>query len=234
MNMGIPEIYKSDSEEDFIRFSTDFLFNTFRRIEANAQRKINIALSGGSTPLPILKSLKEKKINWSSINFFLVDERMVPLQSSESNYGNIAKVFFDFISSAAFSIIQENHSYFESIDLYRDNLLTHVPSGTNGIPQFDLILLGMGDDGHTASLFPGTDALGLENDIVVINPVPQLSTERITLTYPIILNAKEIVVVVKGKNKQKIIDELYSGQLNNYPISKIIQSHQNLKWLVGS
>jgi 6-phosphogluconolactonase len=231
MNSNKPKIY-SFKGVDFNQYASDFLFEKLQQLESNNLGKINIALSGGTTPLPVLEILKTKKLDWSRFNFFMVDERVVSIDDDSSNFGNINKVFFDGIASTRFSMIQNGISTSESIDFYQQNISTIVPIDSNGFPQFDLILLGMGDDGHTASLFPNTEALLEQKEFVVLNKVPQLNTERITLTYPILLNSKEIIVMVKGEAKSKIITELYVSKSHNYPISKIVAEHSNLKWIV--
>lgn len=232
MNNNRPEIYASKAV-DFNQYASDFLFEKLQQLELNNLGKINIALSGGNTPLPILEILKTKKLNWSKFNFFMVDERVVAIDDDSSNFGNISKAFFEGITSTRFSMIQNGISFSESIAIYHQSISNNVPIGQNGFPQFDLILLGMGDDGHTASLFPNTLALLEQKDFVVLNKVPQLSTERITLTYPVILNSKEIIALVKGERKIEIIDELYTSKSHNYPISKIVAFHSNLKWIVA-
>lgn len=225
------EIYKED-EANFNEFATDFLYNSLKQIENASEAKINVALSGGNTPLPILESLKGKPLNWNRYNFFMVDERCIPVESDLSNFGNISKVFFNAISSKKFSMVIEGMSFSESIEIYESEIISHVKKTNQSFPQFDLILLGMGDDGHTASLFPETEGLREENEIVIINKIPQLSTERITLTYPVIMNADQIIVIVKGKNKENIISEIYSGISKDYPIVRIVNQHTNLKWLI--
>ena len=232
MKSNIPEIYR-DNKFDFHEFASNILFEKLKKIETQSNQKINIALSGGNTPLPILEILKNKKLNWERFNFFMVDERSVPLESPLSNFGNIEKIFFQYITSSKFSMVQTGVSYDKSINDYKDSIVENVPIKENGFPEFDLILLGMGDDGHIASLFPGTKALIEEKEIVVLNNVPQLDTDRITISYPVILNAKEIVVLVKGNSKEKIIRELYSGKAPKYPILKVVNLHSNLKWLIG-
>ena len=190
MKSNIPEIYR-DNKFDFHEFASNILFEKLKKIETQSNQKINIALSGGNTPLPILEILKNKKLNWERFNFFMVDERSVPLESPLSNFGNIEKIFFQYITSSKFSMVQTGVSYDKSINDYKDSIVENVPIKENGFPEFDLILLGMGDDGHIASLFPGTKALIEEKEIVVLNNVPQLDTDRITISYPVILNAKE-------------------------------------------
>lgn len=222
-----------NTKEDFNEYASDFLFNRIQEILNSTLCNINIALSGGNTPLPILSRLKNRKIKWERINFFMVDERCVSIKSELSNFGNISKVFFDKIPSKKISMVKEGLSFEESLIEYKKAILENLAIKQNGLPKFDLIVLGMGDDGHTASLFPETEALLEENEIVVINQVPQLNTERMTLTYPIILNSNEIVVIVKGVSKEKIIEELYSINSYNYPISRIVNEHSNLKWLIG-
>ena len=231
MNNNRPEIYSSKAV-DFNQYASEFLFEKLQQLELNNLGNINIALSGGTTPLPVLEILKTKKLNWSRFNFFMVDERVVSIDDDSSNFGNINKVFFDAIESTRFSMVQNGISTSDSIAIYQQNISTTVPIDPNGFPQFDLILLGMGDDGHTASLFPNTEALQEQKELVVLNKVPQLNTERITLTYPVLLHSKEIIVMVKGESKLKIITELYASESHNYPISKIVADHSNLKWIV--
>jgi 6-phosphogluconolactonase len=226
-------VFFKHTQTNFNKFASDFLFETLKAIEIKTVGKINIALSGGNTPLPILDLLQKKELAWERFNFFMVDERCVTNDDPLSNFGNIQKVFFNQIASSKFPMVQDGISYEKSITVYKEELLKYVPLNSTGFPEFDLILLGMGDDGHTASLFPETQAL-LENiELVVLNEVPQLQTERITITYPVLLNCKEIIVIVKGESKEKIIKELYSDASPDYPILKLVKSHANLKWLIG-
>lgn len=232
MKMKKPICFKN-TESNFEHFASDFLFEKLKIIENESSGKLNIALSGGNTPLPILEILQNEDLTWSRYNFFLVDERCVTNENPSSNFGNIHTVFFSKIVSAKFSVVKDGISYNQSIAIYKDEIIKHVPINSNGFPVFDLILLGMGDDGHTASLFPGTIALLEKNEFVVYNEVPQLQTERITLTYPVLLNAKEVIVIVKGESKEKIIKELYTERTTDYPIRQLTNSHLNLKWLIG-
>jgi 6-phosphogluconolactonase len=222
-----------NAEINFADFASDFLFESLQEIELNTVGPINIALSGGNTPLPILQLLQKKRLSWDRYSFFMVDERCVANDNPASNYGNIQKVFFNQIESSKFPVVREGISYKESLAFYKEEIVKHVPINANGFPEFDLILLGMGDDGHTASLFPETKALLETKEVVVLNEVPQLKTKRITLTYPVLINSKQIIVIVKGESKEEIIKELYSGASPDYPILKLINSHSNLKWLIG-
>jgi 6-phosphogluconolactonase len=227
-----PHIYKTNNE-NFDQFAADFLYKTLKKIEKNIVGKINIALSGGTTPLPVLEKLKQQKIDWVRYNFFMVDERCVSIEAESSNFGNINKIFFKDIPAISFSMVSQDASFKESVEIYKANINEHVTKTGRDFAQFDLILLGMGDDGHAASLFPETEALFEEVETVIINNVPQLNTERITLTYPVILNASEIIVMVKGKSKENIIKEIYSGSNTAFPMEKIARGHSNLKWLLA-
>ena len=217
---------------EFEEFVAEVLYSKIKNI-LNKNGKINIALSGGNTPLPILNLLKQKEINWQRLNFFIVDERCVSTEDSKSNFGNINRVFFNEVSSNKFTMILPNMSFENSIKEYKNKILKNVYLNSNGFPVFDLIILGMGDDGHTASLFPHTNGLKENKEWVVLNKIPQLEVDRITLTYPVLLNAKEIIVIVKGDLKRKIIEELYSNSTTKYPMQKIVDEFDNLNWLIG-
>jgi 6-phosphogluconolactonase len=113
-------------------------------------------------------------------------------------------------------------------------LETQGPTSLPFVPRFDMIVLGMGDDGHTASLFPHTQALYEEERLVVANPVPQLNTSRITFTYPLINAAHRILVLVSGKAKAEALHEVLSGPTDpqQWPIQKISPIDGQLIWLV--
>ncbi|MDB4710067.1 6-phosphogluconolactonase, partial [Flavobacteriaceae bacterium] len=189
-------------EKEFDSFAAEFLYKTLKTLSEN-KKDISIALSGGSTPLPILSILKGYELNWEYFNFFMVDERNVSISSSSSNYGNIEKVFFRDVNSSSYSMIKDKHSIEECAINYEKLLFSKIPLGEYNLPVFDLIILGIGDDGHTASLFPDTKGLYENKKAVIKNSVPQLKTERITLTYPVILNTSKIVILAKGESKEK-------------------------------
>ncbi len=219
-------------EKEFDAFSAKFLYSTLKSLSRN-KKKISIALSGGSTPLPILGLLKDFNLNWKYFNFFMVDERCVTISSSSSNYGNIKKVFLRYVKSNAHPIINDNDSIDQCVSNYEKLLYSEIPSRKNNIPIFDLILLGMGDDGHTASLFPNTKGLHENKKVVIKNSIPKLNTNRITLTYPIILNASKIIIFVKGKAKYKILKEIVMGRGDQYPIDRIIKSNIDTTCILG-
>ena len=218
------------SKANFNALSVQVLKNSLERLSAKKE-VVNIALSGGSTPLPILDQLKEAKLDWGKFNFFLVDERVVDINSTESNYKNINEVFYQYISSKNFPILLKSGTLEEIILDYKEQIKTNVLCNEAGIPKFDLIILGMGVDGHTASLFPESEALHEVKDFVVKNYVHKLKSYRITFTFSTLLNCDEIIVVMKGAEKVKIFEEIISGKGDDYPISRLINS--NLNWIIG-
>jgi 6-phosphogluconolactonase len=219
-------------EKEFDSFSAEFLHNTLKTLSEN-KKNISIALSGGSTPLPILSILKEYKLNWENFNFFMVDERNVPTSNSSSNFGNIEKVFLRDVNSSSYSMINDNYSIEKCAINYEKLLCSKIPLGENNLPIFDLILLGIGDDGHTASLFPNTKGLNESKKGVVKNSVPQLNTDRITLTYPVLLNASKIIILAKGVIKSQILKEIKIGNGDHYPITRIINSNVDITCILG-
>ncbi len=232
--MKIKNNYKQNvvKKEVFDHYSASFLYKTLKKLSEN-KKSISIALSGGSTPLPILEILKDYKLNWEYFNFFMVDERIVSISSLSSNYGNIEKVFFRHINSSSYSMIKENYSIKECAIIYEKLVCSKIPLGENNFPVFDLILLGIGDDGHTASLFPNTSGLNEIKKAVIKNSVPQLNTHRISLTYPVLLNASKIIILAKGVVKNEILKKIKIGEGHNYPIAKIINSNVDITCILG-
>jgi len=222
-------IFKT-SIQDFNQFSANFIKEKLEKIVH--KEVINIALSGGSTPIPILNILKEYPLNWERFNFFLVDERFVNINSEESNYKNINASFFKDITSINFPMLKENSSLDEMVSCYNEEIKNNLNCTQFNIPKFDLIILGMGTDGHTASLFPNTEALHEQNALVVKNYIPQLDSFRITLSYPVLLSGKERIILIKGEGKESVFKEIISGQGMQYPITKLLSPNTN--WIIGA
>lgn len=218
-------------EQDYNVVAADYIEQLIAKLTISKE-KVFIALSGGSTPLPILEELSKRALAWDQLFFFMVDERIVPLNDSRSNFGAISKVFLDRITSKSFSMVQEAMSTHETINAYESTMRDLMELNAEGFPVFDLILLGMGDDGHTASLFPRTLALKENSRWVVENKVPQLNTRRITLTYPTILSAKKIVVLIKGETKKKIYEEIVSNTETLYPMQKVMLEREDIDWIL--
>tara|TARA_X000000950_G_scaffold28172_1_gene30362 strand:+ start:4914 stop:5612 length:699 start_codon:yes stop_codon:yes gene_type:complete len=219
-------------EDKFVNFSANFLYQTLKNLN-NKKGGKSVAFSGGATPIPILNKLKNYNLNWQNFNFFMVDERNVPISDSNSNFGTIEKVFFKNINANSYSIINDKYSLDECIVNYEKLLFSKIDLNNRKIPVFDLILLGIGDDGHTASLFPNTNGLFEKNKVLIKNKVPQLNTERITLTYPVILNASKIIILAKGSAKDEILKDIKIGKGNHLPISRVINSKVDTTCILG-
>ncbi len=174
-----------------------------------------VALSGGSTPSAIFSKLAsdhEGSIDWKKVHLFWSDERSVPPTHEDSNYRMAMDAGF-----ARLPIPEDNIHRIEAEDDVGKGAEEYeqcIKETLNNEP-FDLIMLGMGDDGHTASLFPNTTALDETTRLVVANFVPEKDTWRVTMTYPILQVARQTVVYVLGKNKN---DMLYRILVKNEPL----------------
>jgi len=174
--------------------------------------KINIAISGGNTPKLIFQEIVSSyktKINWKKINLFWVDERCVPPDDVESNYGMTKKYLLDPIqipSENIFRIKGENNTV-EEAKRYSGVILGNLAE-VNNLPQFDIILLGLGEDGHTASIFPNQMELLKSDKICEVAVHPESKRKRITLTGRVINNSKKIYFLVSGKNKSSVVSKI--------------------------
>jgi len=203
-----------------------------------SQGFFNVALSGGSTPKAIFQKLASaeyaSQVDWKKVLLFWGDERSVPPESEDSNFHMAMTAGFEklpvlpenIFRMKAESHIEEHAKEYDKI--VREKLFDG---------KFDLIMLGMGEDGHTASLFPGTKGLHIEKGIwVIANEVPQKSTWRMSLTYECINHARCIAIYVIGKSKADMVKDVLTGAYDpeRLPIQKIgVQGHKAL-WILDA
>jgi 6-phosphogluconolactonase len=197
-----------------------------------------IALSGGSTPKTVfnhLANLYSSKIDWSRIKFFWGDERCVPPTHPDSNYKMVKENLLDKISIPPENIfrIHGEGLPLEEVKRYEIILSSNVNKGNN-LPRFDLVMLGLGEDGHTASIF--SNRLDIFDTIKYCTVVEQPITQkkRITITGNVINNAKYVVVLATGKNKSAIIRKIIKMEegYQNYPASFIHLYDGELIWFL--
>jgi 6-phosphogluconolactonase len=171
------------------------------------------------------------RIDWSSVYVFFGDERAVPPHHEDSNLKMASEVLLDHVPVANVHRIQGELPPEEAAEAYEEELRKFFQ--TEDVPRFDLILLGLGADGHTASLFPWTVALEVHDRWVVANPVPRLGTTRITLTLPVISAARAVIFLVAGEDKAEALREILEGDADPraYP-AKLIQPPGGPEWMV--
>ncbi|MCX5774695.1 MAG: 6-phosphogluconolactonase [Fusobacteria bacterium] len=184
----------------------------------------NMALSGGTSPLGAYKLLAEeptKCLEWEKINIFWVDERYVAVDEKESNYGQFIQLFSKEIleKMKLFPMYQKGLNCRDAASFYESKMMEHFKSS---FPKFDLIILGVGADGHTASLFPGTPLLEEIIRLVKENEAPNYAPvkERISFTYSLINDAKCIMTMLTGESKRAVYESFMSGE-KTYPIELV-------------
>ena len=186
----------------------------------------HIAVSGGTSPVALFQLLTmkyRKAIKWSRIILFQVDERCVPPDDNRSNWCMITAELLSKVNGiSAHRMEAERQGAAED---YQSILIRNAPIGLHGIPQLDLILLGMGGDGHTASLFPDTKALEEQKRLVVLNEVPALGANRVTMTFPLLNAASQRWFLVKGTDKAKAFAKVRAGKL---PAGQLVSA----RWFV--
>lgn len=188
----------------------------------NTRDHAHIAVSGGSTPRALFKILASEyrtAARWDRVTVWQVDERTVPPDDSQSNWKMLSEALLSQISNLKSHRMEAERE--NAADDYEALVRGEAPHATEGareqsiahVPQLDLVLLGMGADGHTASLFPGTAALDERERLVVRNEVPQLSTHRVTMTFPLINAARERWFLVAGADKADAFNRVRAGEL---------------------
>lgn len=200
--------------------------------------RFHLALTGGSTPQLVCPVLvvppRVVQLDWTKVEFFFGDERAVPARHPDSNYNTARQVMLDYLPGVGpgqvHRMIGEAADLEASARAYQALLNRILPKGASGLPEFDLIWLGMGPDGHTASLFPGTGALDETERWVVPNWVPQLDAWRLTLTFPILNAAREVNLVVTGGEKAWAVRAVQAGSADLPPVG-MVDAARTL-WLV--
>jgi 6-phosphogluconolactonase len=195
-----------------------------------------IMLSGGSTPRILFEAIvkiSDKDISWNQVHFFWGDERCVPPEDAESNFGMTRETLLDKIVIPAENIhrIRGENDPEKEATRYSDEI-KKVRHGKNGVQEFDLVILGMGDDGHTASVFPDNLRIINSEDLCEVAINPYSGQQRITVTPRLINNAKRVVIMVTGKNKAGVLKEIIGriGRFKEYPASYIDPVNSQLEW----
>ncbi|CAN5190263.1 6-phosphogluconolactonase [soil metagenome] len=198
-----------------------------------------VSVSGGSTPKALYERLAQPPyvggIKWADVIFFLGDERCVPHDHPDSNFKMIDEALFSKIAipeSNVFRTVGQSEDPEVSALSYDEDLRRVFRTLEGEVPRFDLILLGLGPDGHTASLFPESKALKITDRLYVSNFVEKLNSQRITMTYPLIDEAKVVIFLVSGDSKAQILKEVLEQPDKQYPSQSITPRSGNLFWYV--
>jgi 6-phosphogluconolactonase len=224
---------------DLFQAAADEVIHTATTAIAERGR-FTIALSGGSTPknlYSLIAANASANLPWDRMFFFWGDERHVPPDDPDSNYRMAQETLLSKVPvppANVFRIPAENPDADAAAEAYDQTLRKFFALAPEEFPRFDLILLGMGPDGHTASLFPETAALQEKSRLAVANRVEKLDTTRITLTLPVLNSARCVAFLVSGIDKAPALHEVLEGSApaEKYP-SKLVQpSEGKLIWFV--
>jgi 6-phosphogluconolactonase len=196
-----------------------------------------VALSGGNTPRSLYATLARaefrNEIPWDHIHFFWGDERAVPADHPDSNYRMAREALLAKVPVPEENIhrVETERGAEEAAAAYEATLRAVFSLAADARPRFDLILLGLGDEGHTASLFPGSAALGEQKRLVVATYVEKLKSDRITMTLPVLNHAANVYFLVSGASKAKVVKELLRSHAD-LPAAKVQPANGRLVWLV--
>jgi len=213
-------------------------FISAARAAIGAQGRFAVALSGGSTPKALYSLLAANYAGfaWDRIFLFFGDERHVPPTDSESNYRMVNESLLSKIAIPAgnvFRVQAENPDAAAAAANYEADLRRFFALKTGEFPRFDLILLGMGPDGHTASLFPDSEGLKEQSRLVISNWVEKFKTHRISFTFPVLNNAVEAMFMASGADKADMVHRVLEGK-NTPPLpsQQVQPADGRLLWML--
>jgi 6-phosphogluconolactonase len=220
---------------NFARDAAAFILQQARRA-LGERGEFRIALSGGNTPRPVYQELAQigNELPWERTFVTFSDERCVPPDDEQSNYRMARESLLTPASVPELSIARLRGEIEPAVAAqeYEEQLDVLAAQKGEMIYRHDLILLGLGDDGHTASLFPGTAALEEHARRVVANFVPKLDTWRLTFTLPLINQARQICFLVNGAKQRELIERVLAGD-QELPAARVAPANGDLTWIIG-
>ena len=220
------------SANEFITIINDAIFKNGRA---------TVGISGGHSPPLLYEQLtapeNKGKVDYNKVHFFVSDERCVPHDSKESNWGNAQQLLFSKLHVPAINLhptVEQDKYPSKSATEYETEILKFFNMQPGEIPTFDLIQLGMGPDGHTASLFPGSKALTEKKRLVVENFVDKFETYRITFTLPMLNQAANVMFLIEGEEKSHVLSEVFGSDGVQYPVQNIHPSSGTITWYIDT
>ena len=236
--MTAPEIKVFANLEELSRQAAR-LFEELAESRAQQKKVFSVALSGGSTPKRLYEMLagSQRQIPWGHVHLFQVDERCVPPDHPDSNYRMIRATLLDYVSIPPLNfhrMAAENPDREAAARQYAQEMAQVLNPASARWPQLDLVFLGMGSDGHTASLFPGS--AGLDERVLWVCPnfSQRLGAFRLTLTYPVLNAAAHVVFLVAGADKAETLRDVLKGppRLSLLPAQGVQPAGGRLTWLL--
>ena len=193
---------------------------------SKTQSKITVSLSGGSTPKLLFSVLAEQyadKVKWDALHLFWGDERCVAPDDAESNFGEANRLLISHVPIPSANIHRVNGESEPTTEAkrYGQEITEHLDLDENGVPRFDILLLGMGSDGHTASIFPHQMELLNSNEICEVATHPESGQKRITVTGKVLNAGKNVFFLITGESKASVLAEIVNrnGSFETYPTS---------------
>lgn len=219
--------------KDFVGEATNWIASRIVAKQADGRSAFRLSLCGGSTPKAIYAALADRQdIAWDRVLLTFGDERCVPPEHDDSNYRMVRESLLDPAEVPAGSVMRMAGEMppEEAASRYDGQLAKLAQLAGEEIFVHDLVLLGMGDDGHTASLFPGTAALEESERSAVANYVPKFDSWRLTLTYPVLNASREVAFLVNGEKKRPVVEEVLAGG-SSHPAEQV--AAEKVTWLLG-
>lgn len=220
----------------------EFAANEFVRLSRESIEKrgiFTVALSGGSTPKKLFELLASNsfrsQIEWKKVQIFFGDERLVAPDDEESNYRMANETLLSKVGVSTENIhrfLTEEENPGKIAEKMEAEIRLFFKLASDEFPRFDLIFLGMGADGHTASLFPETFALKEDKRIVTENFVPKFETYRLTFSFPAINNARNVIFLIAGEDKARILKEVLESEETKYPSQRVQPKDGKLVFLL--
>jgi 6-phosphogluconolactonase len=233
--MTASPILKIFADKEKLAYSLAREFSELVMRLAKEKRQVDIALSGGSTPDLFFRAMVQLKppVDWEKVRFYWVDDRCVPPDHPESNFGTAYRAFLEPLQipeSAWFRIRGEDDPPTEA-KRYSELIMNQV-SPELTFPVFDLVFLGMGADGHTASIFPHQSELWNEEKLCTVGTHPETGQQRVTFTGHLINAAARVAFLVTGQGKAGVVKEVVTrtGNFAGYPAALVDPHHGELEW----
>lgn len=221
---------------NFVADAAEFILKEARAALA-ARSEFRIALSGGNTPRPIYAEFGRlgRELPWEKVRFTFGDERCVPPSDEQSNYRMARESLFEPAAVPDASILRMRGEIdpLLAAQEYEDQLNLLATQRGETIYRHDLMLLGMGDDGHTASLFPGTLALEEQRRRVISNFVPKFNAWRLTMTLPLLDQSRHVLFLASGAKNHELLEKVIGGD-REYPAARVEPVSGQLTWMIGA